>query len=151
MPPSIAASMSASSKTMKGALPPSSSDTFLTVPAHCSMRSLPTSVDPVKLSLRTPGLAVSSRPTSPDGPVTTFKTPFGMPARSASTANASAERGVDEAGRITTGQPAASAGAHFRVIIAAGKFHGVIDATTPMGCLMTTMRWPGSGSSMTSP
>jgi hypothetical protein len=26
------------------------------------------------------------------------------------------------------------------VIIAAGKFHGVIAATTPIGCLMTTMR-----------
>ena len=47
---------SASSKTMKGALPPSSSDTFFTVPAHCSISSLPTSVDPVKLSLRTVGV-----------------------------------------------------------------------------------------------
>jgi hypothetical protein len=27
-----------------------------------------------------------------------------------------------------------------RVIIAIGKFHGVIAATTPIGCLMTTMR-----------
>jgi hypothetical protein len=34
-----------------------------------------------------------------------------------------------------------------RVIIASGKFHGVMQATTPIGCLMTTIRvsawWPG--------
>ena len=35
----------------------------------------------------------------------------------------------------TTVQPAASAGPTLRVIIAAGKFHGVIAATTPTGCL----------------
>lgn len=32
--------------------------------------------------------------------------------------------------------PAANAGATLRVIIALGKFHGVIAATTPIGCLM---------------
>jgi hypothetical protein len=36
--------------------------------------------------------------------------------------------------------PAAIAGPAFRVIIAAGKFHGVMQAATPIGCLMTTMR-----------
>jgi|GEM_PF-6571777 len=39
--PFTAISMSASSKTMNGALPPSSSDSFLTVPADCSVSSLP--------------------------------------------------------------------------------------------------------------
>jgi hypothetical protein len=38
---------------MKGALPPNSSDSFLTVPAHCCISNLPTSVEPVKVSLRT--------------------------------------------------------------------------------------------------
>jgi hypothetical protein len=37
-------------------------------------------------------------------------------------------------------QPAASAGAALRVIMALGKFHGVIEAATPTGCLMTVMR-----------
>ena len=37
-------------------------------------------------------------------------------------------------------EPAASAGAALRVIIAAGKFHGVMAATTPIGSLLTTMR-----------
>ena len=38
---------------------------------------------------------------------------------------------------MTTGQPAASAGATLRVIIAMGKFQGVIAAQTPTGCLST--------------
>jgi len=44
------------------------------------------------------------------------------------------------AGFTTTGQPAARAGAHLRVIMAFGKFHGVIAATTPIGSFTTTMR-----------
>ena len=44
------------------------------------------------------------------------------------------------AGFSTIVQPAASAGPHLRVIIAAGKFHGVIAAQTPIGSLVTTMR-----------
>src|ERR1700732_519734 len=75
MAPLTAASTSASSKTMNGALPPSSSDNFLTVPAHCSISNLPTSVEPVKVSLRTVGFEVSSPPTSFEGPVTQEKTP----------------------------------------------------------------------------
>ncbi len=136
---------------MNGALPPSSIDTFLTVPAHCRMSVLPTSVEPVNESLRTMGLSVSSLPMTLAEPVTTLTMPLGMPARSASSASASADSGVCDAGLITTGQPAASAGAHLRVIIAEGKFHGVMAATTPIPCLMTTMRLPGIGWSMTSP
>lgn len=45
------------------------------------------------------------------------------------------------------GAAAASAGPALRVIIAAGKFHGVMAAVTPMGCLITSRRlsawWPG--------
>ena len=47
---------------MKGALPPSSSETFFTVPAHCAISSLPISVEPVKVSLRTSGFEVISPP-----------------------------------------------------------------------------------------
>ena len=67
-------------------------------------------------------------------------TPGGKPARCASSASASAENGVACAGLITTVQPAASAGATLRVIIEHGKFHGVIAAQTPIGCLITTSR-----------
>src|SRR5580700_4802735 len=138
--PLTAASISASSKTMNGALPPNSSDNFLTVPAHCSISNLPTSVEPVKVSLRTIGFEVSSPPISFDGPVTRRSTPFGTPARSASSHKANAENGVAVAGFSTIVQPAASAGPHFLVIIAAGKFHGVIAAQTPIGSLVTTIR-----------
>src|SRR3546814_1484159 len=62
MAPSTAASRSASSNTRKGALPPSSSEIFFTVEAHCCISSLPTSVEPVKESLRTIGLEVISPP-----------------------------------------------------------------------------------------
>ena len=44
------------------------------------------------------------------------------------------------AGLTTMVQPAASAGAHLRVIMAFGKFQGVIAAHTPTGCLSTIRR-----------
>src|SRR3546814_1838734 len=69
MAPSTAASRSASSNTRKGALPPSSSEIFFTVEAHCCISSLPTSVEPVKESLRTIGLEVISPPISLAEPV----------------------------------------------------------------------------------
>src|ERR1700738_1078146 len=53
---------------MNGALPPSSSDIFFTVPAHCAISFLPTSVDPVKVSLRTVGFDVISPPIAAGAP-----------------------------------------------------------------------------------
>jgi hypothetical protein len=76
---------------MNGAFPTSSSETFLTVPAHCCISNLPISVEPVKVSLRTVGFEVSSPPISPAGPVTQENTPFGKPARSANSHSAKAE------------------------------------------------------------
>ena len=94
--PATASSRSASSKTMNGAFPPSSSEIFLRPGAHWAMRSLPTSVEPVKPSLRTAGFEVISPPiagASSAAPVTTEKTPAGTPASSASAAiGESAER-----------------------------------------------------------
>ncbi|MNY10511.1 hypothetical protein D3C86_1434960 [compost metagenome] len=101
----------------------------------------------MKVSLRTIGLPVSSLPTSEAEPVTTLNTPGGIPAFSARAAKARAEYGVCEAGLSTMVQPAARAGPALRVIIAEGKFHGVMAAVTPIGCLSTMMRlsgwWPG--------
>ncbi|MNF84852.1 hypothetical protein D3C84_672320 [compost metagenome] len=125
---------------MNGALPPSSSETFFSVGAHWAISSLPMAVEPVNDNLRTCALAVSSAPMAMASPVITLKIPAGMPACSASAAMASAEKGVSGAGLTMHGQPAASAGPALRVIIAAGKFHGVMAATTPIGSLLTTMR-----------
>ncbi len=136
---------------MNGALPPSSSETFFTVAAHCSISSLPTGVEPVKVSLRTIGLEVISPPIAFGSPTTTLNTPAGMPARWPSSASASADSGVCSAGLRTMVQPAASAGPALRVIIACGKFHGVMAAQTPTGSFVTTMRLSGWCSGMTSP
>ena len=101
----------------------------------------PTSVDPVKVSFRTAWFSQNSLPISDDRiEVMTEKIPPGSPARSPRRAMASADSGVSAAGRATKPHPAASAGPTLRAIIALGKFHGVIDPTTPMGCLITVMR-----------
>ena len=73
-----------------------------------------------------------------------FRTSAGMPARIANSAAARAVNGVSSAGLMMTGQPAAKAGATLRVIMASGKFHGVIAAHTPIGCLITIL-WVVSG------
>mmetsp|Transcript_21084 Transcript_21084/g.65352 ORF Transcript_21084/g.65352 Transcript_21084/m.65352 type:complete len:351 (-) Transcript_21084:421-1473(-) len=151
MQPATAASRSASSKTSSGALPPSSRLTFFTVSAHWRISSLPTAVDPVKVSLRTSLEAHSTPPMAGASPMTQLSTPGGTPARSASSISARQHSGVSSDGLMTTVQPTASAGAHFRVIIAMGKFHGVMAPTTPTGCLRLTMRRPPTGLCRTSP
>ena len=62
--PSTAASTSASSKTRNGALPPSSIETRCSSSADCRTSTFPTSVDPVKLTLRSRSSAISAAPTS---------------------------------------------------------------------------------------
>src|SRR5215469_4552007 len=136
---------------IKGALPPSSRESFLMVSALCFISSRPTSVEPVKVTLRTSGLEVSSPPIAFELPVSTLNTPAGIPARSAKAARAKAEYGVALAGFATMVQPEANAGPALRVIIAAGKFQGVMAAQTPMGCLMTTSRRSLQGDGMVSP
>ncbi len=146
-----AVSRSASSKTMKGALPPSSIDVRFMVCAQSATSFLPTSVEPVKVSLRTIGFEVSSSPMAPVCPATMLITPGGMPARPASSPIANADSGVAVAGLHTVVHPAASAAPTLRASMALGKFHGVMHATTPTGCLMTTIRRSVAGGGMTSP
>ena len=74
--PGTAASRSASAKTMLGDLPPSSIDIRFRLPAAARMIFWPTSVEPVKAILSTPGCAASAAPASPK-PVTTLTTPCG--------------------------------------------------------------------------
>ncbi|CRF29100.1 Uncharacterised protein [Mycobacterium tuberculosis] len=133
MAPSAAFSRSASSNTRSGACPPSSIDTFFIVSADWRTSSLPTSVEPVKVILRTTGLAIKVPTTSEAEPFTRFATPLGTPASCSALNTSMAASGVADAALRMIVQPAASAGASLRVIIAIGKFHGVIAPTTPTG------------------
>ena len=72
----------------------------------------------------------------PRSEVTMLMTPLGNPASSASAMTAKAERGVSSAGLHTTVHPLARAAPNFLVIMALGKFHGVMIPATPIGCLM---------------
>jgi len=137
---------------MNGALPPSSIEQLITFSAACASRMRPTSVDPVKDSLRTRGslsMALTTSDERFDG--MTLTTPFGTPACSSRSATASADSGVSEAGFNTTVQPAASAGPILRVAIAAGKFQGVISTETPIGWCSTRIRLAPLGAIETEP
>ena len=73
----------------------------------------------------------------------TLTTPAGTPASSMQRTTSSAVSGVAEAGLTIIVQPAARAGPSLRVIIAAGKFQGVIAAVTPTGWRSTSTRFCG--------
>src|SRR5216117_2631750 len=73
--PRTATSRSASANTMFGDLPPSSSVSFLSGSAESFIRCLPTSVEPVKLILSTPGCLTIASPTMAPLPGNTFSTP----------------------------------------------------------------------------
>src|SRR5690606_2584508 len=106
----------------------------------------PTSVDPVKESLRSRGSAMIGADTFEDVEVcATLTTPAGSPAFSNSDTMKSVVRGVSAGGLITTVHPAASAGAILRVAIANGKFRGVMKNDGPTGRWDTTMRPVPSG------
>mmetsp|Transcript_14331 Transcript_14331/g.38675 ORF Transcript_14331/g.38675 Transcript_14331/m.38675 type:complete len:291 (+) Transcript_14331:332-1204(+) len=150
----VATSRSASAKITNGALPPSSSPRRFTVGAHWARSFLPTPVEPVKERRRTRSSSQKVEPTSGDWAlehVTTLASPAGAPASSRSSSRARAERGVLSAGFTTAVHPAARAGATLRVIMALGKFHGVMAATTPMGCFTTSRRLSPLGACRISP
>ena len=139
--PSTAASRSASSNTRKGALPPSSIETLSTCSADCSISVWPTSVEPVKDSLRVRGSAISGPIVLPlEAAVTTLSTPPGRPTSSRIPASASIDSGVSLAGLTTIVQPAAMAGPILRVPMAIGKFQGVIIRLGPIGWRMVSTR-----------
>ena len=84
-------------------------------------------------------------------PVTTLKTPGGKPASSKSLANSSVEAGVCSAVLTTKVQPAARAGASFKVSSKSGEFHGVIAPTTPIGSFLVYTKKLGLSEGMVSP
>ena len=101
--------------TTCGLLPPSSSEIALTSDSPTARSSdLPTSVEPVKAILSTPGWRASASPMTAPGPVTTLRTPSGSPASAASSARRSAVSGDWLAGLSTTELPVASAAPSFQ-------------------------------------
>ena len=126
----------ASCSTIFGDLPPHSNVTFFRVPEALAMMSLPTSVDPVKAILSTSGLVVSTSPILPPGPEMMLTTPGGNPHSSTIRASSIADNGVSDAGFSTMVLPVPSAGPSFQTAIISGKFHGMIDAHTPIGSRM---------------
>ena len=118
-----------------GDLPPSSSITRLRLPAAPWTIFLPTSVEPVKAILSTPGWSTRAWPAVWPYPFTMFTTPSGTPASASTCSNTSAERGVSSAGLRMLLHPAASAGASLAAALNAGPFHGTMSPTTPTGSL----------------
>ena len=118
---------------MFGLLPPSSSEIFFTLPAASRMISWPVVVSPVNATLPMPGWAAIDAPAVPPGPVTTLRTPGGMPGLERELAEP--DRGQR---RVRRGlQDRGVAGGERRrdlpVAISSGKFHGTISPTTPIG------------------
>ena len=137
--PQTALSISASSNTIKGAFPPSSRDSFFN-PARLA-NHFPTLVDPVKLIFFKASDSVIASPTCSLSFVTiTSKASLGTPASYANSTNFNAHKGVTSLGFNKIEHPLANAAATFLVTIAAGKFHGQINPTTPTGCLITEHR-----------
>ena len=108
--PASADSRSASSKTMLGDFPPSSSDTRFRFPFAASAIFWPVVCSPVNVILSTSVCAASGAPAVSPKPVITFTTPGGNPTSVISSARRSAESGVCSAGLRTTVFPAARAG-----------------------------------------
>ena len=131
--PSTASSIGASSKTIFAPLPPSSRVAFLSVAAIARAIFLPTSVEPVKAILCTPGWLTRVAPVLPS-PVTILTTPSGSSACWQTSANSKAVSDVVSAGFRTTVFPVARAGATFHASMSSGKFQGIICPATPYGC-----------------
>ncbi len=128
---STAALKSQSASTTTGLLDPSSIPIFLRPAVRVT--SSPASTPPVKETIRTRGSETRAAPTSPPGPVTTFRTLGGSPASRKSSASFRAERGVTVAGFSTTPFPPAMAGPTLWATRFRGSLKGVMAAMTPMG------------------
>ncbi len=110
--------MSASSKTMTGALPPSSRWTFLRSAAADPATSMPARTDPVIETICGVLCSTSRRPVS-RSPQTTLSTPGGRNSWHSSASSVELA-GVVSLGLSTMVLPAARAGAIFQIIIISG-------------------------------
>ena len=126
-----ASSKSASSKTIAGAFPPSSSETLVMLSAAAFITSCPAARLPVKLTKPTLGWDANLFPTTDPRPCIIFNTPFGKPTSWQISAKIWALIGVSWLGLRTIVLPVSKAGAAFLAIKKNGKFHGRIPVVTP--------------------
>src|SRR5471032_1261646 len=139
--PAVTALVSgASSRMMLADLPPSSSDTTLTVSAACLATEAPARVEPVSDTMSTSGCDDITGPIFAPSPWIRLNTPAGTPAAAKISAKICDENGASSLGLSTTVQPASSAGATLQTIWFIGQFHGVISAHTPTGSLTISVR-----------
>ena len=101
----------------------------------------PVAVEPVKLTLSTPGWVTMCSLASRDA-VTMLMTPGGSPASSTASASRYGSSAVSGAGLSTIVDPDARQGPSFIAIMYSGTFHGMIPAATPTGARRTTTFWP---------
>ena len=133
--------ISASGITINGQMEPSSMVIFFR-PATCAMCS-PTSLLPVKDTLRTRWSATRASPRVPPEPVKHCTASAGTPASSRISTSFKADKGVSLAGLMITELPAASAGATtLWATRFSGKLNGVMATTTPTGTRNVNPSWP---------
>ena len=101
----------------------------------------PVAVDPVKLTLSTPGWVTMCSLASRDA-VTMFTTPGGRPASRTASASRYGSSAVSGAGLSTIVEPDARHGPSFIAMMYSGTFHGMMPAQTPTGARRTTTFWP---------
>ena len=131
-----AASRSASARTMKGSLPPSSRTVFLSSRPAAAATSLPARSLPVRVTARTRGSAINAD-ARPEPTRTVLNKLSGKPAARKSCSSSSAHRRTFEACFRTAAFPAIKAGAAKRTTCQKGKFHGMIASTGPSGSKRT--------------
>ena len=125
---------------MVGLFPPSSSEVCASRSPATWATCRPTSVEPVKETLSTPGWVSRASPTTPPLPVTTLSTPGGRNG-AAICAIRRTVSGASAAGLRMTVLPAAKAAGTFIPAIINGEFHGRMAATTPSGSRRVYCNW----------
>ena len=139
-PRATAASTSVSLNTRFGDLPPSSSDTVLTVSAAALLIRMPARVEPVNDTTSISGCEDRIVPTPGPSPLTMLKTPAGTPASCMISAKRMLDIGAISDGFSTIVHPAASAAPTFSTTWFIGQFQGVIRPATPAAS--NTRSWP---------
>ena len=126
-----ASSRLASSRTIAGSEPPSSSTTFFRYGAATAITRFPVGVDPVRATFRISGWLTMASPVP--GPRTTLTTPSGRPPSIRASMHRSVASGVVDEGLSTTQLPAAIEGATLLAARVSGKFQGTMAPVTPIG------------------